>query len=217
MYDQIPNLNNELPALPVTGDKAPEFTIQSAQGTIRFPEMCKGQWCIFFAHPANFTSAWRMYSTLMALKERWVTERNTKLIALSTEPIRQFDWSDKVRRYIGIFLHAQVIEDTDLEVANLYGMASGRRKLAGNDRLAFFIDPEGVIRLILHRPLKSIELAMLDLEKQLDILQGNLAREAAMERSEENNSLTLETPDFDAEIFKKPKPAYFTKKDYNFN
>jgi alkyl hydroperoxide reductase subunit AhpC len=165
----VPNIT-----LPLVGQHAPAFDAHTLRGPVQFPAYGKGCWCIFFSHPANFTSAWTMYSTFLALKERWFDERNTKLLALTNEPVRQHEFSDKVRRYIGIYLKAPLIYDADYRIANLYGMASARRKINGFDRLAFIIDPEGVIQLILHNPLPSIECAVINLQIELDRLQGNL-------------------------------------------
>ena len=145
----------DYPQLPKIGDAAPRFQVHTQKGLVSFPDFSRGYWCIFFAHPANYTSAWRMYSNFLAMKERWLDERNTKLLVLSNESIRQNDWSDIVRRYLSIFLKAPVIEDTDHQVAALYGMSSGRRILPPNDRLLYIIDPGGIIRLIVPRPLPS--------------------------------------------------------------
>jgi peroxiredoxin 2/4 len=199
--------------LPQVGDLAPAFTIETQKGLLRFPEFSEGCWCIFFAHPANFTSAWWMYSTFLALKERWFNARNTKMLTLSNEPVRQNDWSDKVRRYIGIYLKAPVIEDLEFNIANQYGMASGRRKLPGFDRLAFIIDPEGVIRVIIHNPLPSIESAILELERELDRLQGKVI---AASDPNDGKPVVLERPDAVTADYK-PRPAYFPKKKINLN
>jgi alkyl hydroperoxide reductase subunit AhpC len=157
-----------------------------------------------------------MYSTFLALKERWFAARNTRLVALSNEDIRLNDWSDKVRRYIGIYLKAPVIEDLDFSIADRFGMASGRRKQPGFDRLAFIIDPDGIIRLIMHNPLPSIENAVLELEKELDRLQGNVPVPA-----ETTPAHTLESLDIpeksDAVEEYKPKPAYFKRNRQNQN
>lgn len=203
--------------LPNIGDQAPGFEFDTPKGLTRFPDYCAGCWCIFFAHPANFTSAWRMYSTFLALKERWFNARNTKLLALSNEPVRQNDWSDKVRRYIGIYLKAPVIEDLDFSLANLYGMASGRRKQAGFDRLAIIIDPEGAIRLILHNPLPSIENAIIDLEHQLDLLQGKceVPVENPVFKPLHLSEIEEKADANDKEY--KPKPAYFRRNKINPN
>ncbi|MBK8193043.1 MAG: redoxin domain-containing protein [Lewinellaceae bacterium] len=197
------------PNLPQSGDSAPYFEFSTPQGLIRFPDYSRGFWCVFFAHPANFTSAWTMFSAFLAKKERWLNERNTKVLALSTEPMRENDWSDKARRFIGIHLKAPVLEDLDFSIANLYGMASGRRPHPGCNRLAFIIDPEGVIRHIITRPLMpDIESALIEIETLFDRLQGNLIEET-------NPPLeplgAMEQSDATGEIYK-TKPARFPRK-----
>jgi alkyl hydroperoxide reductase subunit AhpC len=185
------------------------------KGLIRFPEYCEGCWCIFFAHPANFTSAWTMFSAFLALKERWLNERNTKILALTNESIRQNNWSDKARRYIGIYWKGPVIEDLDFRIANLYGLASGRRPKAGNDRLAFIIDPDRIIRMIITRPLPNIETALLDIEKKLDQLQGKIAEDQPSTQKDHLAGVE-EGSDAQGEVYK-PKPAHFSKKNISHN
>lgn len=204
------------PLLPQVGDLAPDFAVPTQKGLVNFPEYSAGHWCIFFAHPANFTAAWTMYSTFLALKERWFNSRNTKLLALSNEPLRLDDWSGKVRRYIGIYLGAPVVEDLDFTIAHQYGMASGRRRLPGHDRLAFIIDPEGVIRLIVDNLQPSIEFAILNLEHELNRLQGKVVDldsnpDDALEALLEVNDLSDAVPNYQT------RPAYFRKDKFNPN
>jgi alkyl hydroperoxide reductase subunit AhpC len=165
---------------------------------------------VFFAHPANFTSAWTMFSAFLAKKERWLNERNTKAIGLSTVPISQNDWSDKARRFVGIHLKAPVLEDLDFRVAKLYGMASGRKIHAGRDRLAFIIDPEGIIRFIITRPLMpDIESALQRIENEFDRLQGNLI-EGFVPQAFESVEVVEHSDATDKHY--KTKPAHFSKK-----
>ncbi|MBK8554709.1 MAG: redoxin domain-containing protein [Lewinellaceae bacterium] len=201
--------------LPQVGDPAPFFSIETPKGAFNFPDYSLGSWCIFFAHPANFSSAWTMYSAFLAVKERWLTERNAKLLALSTEALSHNNgWSDKARRYIGIYLKAPVVEDLDFTVANLYGMASGSRLQAGYDRVAFIIDPEGIIRMIINRPLPSIETTIQDIQDEFDRMMGNVGSKPVL--PVEINSPTLEVPDAISGGYK-PRPAYFRKNKLNLN
>jgi alkyl hydroperoxide reductase subunit AhpC len=173
---------------------------------VRFPEYSAGNWCVFFVHPANFTSAWRMYSTFLSLKERWFDSRNTNLIGISNEPVGQHEWSDKMRRYLGIYLKTPVIEDLDFSIATRYGMASRRRlHLPQFNRLGYIIDPAGIIRLIIQNPLPSIENAIIDLEHELDRLQGIISPPPP-ERPREVPEVSDVTSDY------RPRPAYFSKK-----
>lgn len=199
-----------VPKLPEIGDYVPSFEVETEKGVLRFPEYSSGSWCIFFAHPANFTSAWTMFSAFLAMKERWLNERNTKVLALANEPLRHNNqWADKARRYIGIYLKAPVIEDLDFSIAKQFGLASGRRPQPGCDRLALIIDPQGIVRMIIHRPLPNIENALMEIELELDRLQGNLTRQEEQ---------PLETPLHVAELSDavdiryKTDPAYFVQK-----
>ncbi|MGB4984976.1 MAG: redoxin domain-containing protein, partial [Erysipelotrichaceae bacterium] len=40
---------------PLIGDDAPQFTANTTQGEINFPQDYKGKWVILFSHPADFT------------------------------------------------------------------------------------------------------------------------------------------------------------------
>ena len=196
--------------LPKVGMYAPYFEAQTEKGLIQFPEYSQGCWCIIFAHPANFTSAWTMFSAFLALKERWLTERNTRILAISNESIRQNNFSDKARRYLGIYLKAPVIEDLDFTIANVYGMASTRRPRPGCDRLAYVIDPEGRIRMIITRPLlPNIESALEEIEKKLDRLQRNIEDQEEVQLA--LNVESHEQSDALAEVYK-TKPAHFSRK-----
>jgi peroxiredoxin 2/4 len=208
-----PDYHNNLPNV---GDKAPVFEVMTSKGLISYPDVSEGCWCIFFAHPANFTSAWSMYSSFLAIKERWFNSRNTKLLALSNEPMRSNnEFQDKIRRYVGIYLKAPIVEDLDFSVANLYGMAYGRRTQTGFDRVIFIIDPQGVIRLIIRRPLPNIENAIQDLERELDRMQGNDALSIKLPNNPADLVNVTEIPDVPQKS--KPKPAYFSRKELNLN
>jgi peroxiredoxin 2/4 len=196
--------------LPQVGDPAPYFEASTEKGILRFPDYSMGNWCVLFAHPANFTSAWSVFSAFVAFKERWLNERNTRVVAVTNEHIRQNnDWSDKARRYIGIYLRAPVVEDLDFRITHLYGLASSRRPQPGCERLALIIDPEGIIRMIIHRPLPNIESAISDIEKQLDRLQRNVAEQ---EECPSEPQLQVAEQSDACEAVYKPRPAYLIRK-----
>lgn len=37
------------------GDIAPDFDIETTEGTINFHDWAKGSWVFFFSHPADYT------------------------------------------------------------------------------------------------------------------------------------------------------------------
>ena len=92
-------------------------------------------------------------------------------------------------------------------------VASGRRPQPGCDRLALIIDPEGIVRLIIHRPLPNIESALLDIERELDRLQGKVV---------ENEANGFDPLDVIEQLdatgkFYKAEPAYFPRTKINQN
>ncbi|MBL7826290.1 MAG: redoxin domain-containing protein [Saprospiraceae bacterium] len=205
---------NQLPNLPQVGDVAPAFEVQTTKGCVRFPDYNDGGWCIIFAHPANFTSAWTMFSAFLAMKERWLNERNTKVLAITNESLKpNNDWSDKARRFIGIYLKAPVIEDLDFQLSRMFGLASGRRPQPGLDRLALIIDPQGIIRMIIHRPLPNIESALLDIERELDRLQK---QDGNPVESKPQIEVVMEQSDASGLVYK-AKPAHFPRKRFAHN
>jgi peroxiredoxin (alkyl hydroperoxide reductase subunit C) len=134
------------------------------------------------------------------------------VLALSNEVLRpNNDWSDKARRFIGIRLKAPVIEDLDFRIARMYGLASGRRPQQGLERLALIIDPTGIVRLIIHRPLPNIEDALTEITRELDRLQGYPIAEPSLDNTE-----VLEQPDRILGEYQ-PKIAYFPKKKLDLN
>jgi peroxiredoxin (alkyl hydroperoxide reductase subunit C) len=214
------NMSDNVIRLPQVGDVAPGFEAFSTKGRILFPQFCRNNWCILFAHPANFTSAWQMYSAFLTLKERWLSERNAKLIALSSESLRTSNaWSDTARRYLGIYLKTPVIEDLDFRISNLYGIASGRRPVQAFDRLAFIIDPAGIIRMIINRPLYNIESAILHIQQEFDQLQRN----SLAARVDANMNDLVREPIPEVSDLPEPpdawsmKPAYFRRSRLIFN
>ena len=200
---------------PQIGDPAPYFEVETTRGLIQFPDYSAGHWCILFAHPANFTTAWQMFSVFLSKKEGWLDERNTKVIGLTNVPFRQNDWTQKAQRYVGIYLKGPVIEDLNCRIAKLYGIASGRRPLPGCDRLALIVDPNGIIRLIIHRPLPNIEEALLEIEQKLEQLQGSPTPDQPSSASDATIFApggTIERPDSAGDIYT-VKPAYFPRKN----
>jgi peroxiredoxin (alkyl hydroperoxide reductase subunit C) len=209
-------MSKPISPLPQIGDPAPPFEFEVGGETLRFPAYSRGYWCIFFAHPANFTATWTMFSAFLAMKERWLNERNTKVLGLSNVPIGQNGWSNKARRFIGIYLKAPVLEDLDFRIAKLYGLASGRRPQPGCDRLALIMDPEGIVRLIIHRPMPNIESALLDIERELDRLQGKTEEDGLNSVPQRPPLETAEQSDAEGQHYQ-PKPAYFSRKKLSPN
>lgn len=209
-----PNTN-----LPQIGDAAPAFEAMTNKGPVAFPgHFGDGNWTIFFAHPANFTGAWVMYSTFLALKEKYFTDRNCKLLGLFSQPNvpdAEGTWAEKARRYLGIYLKAPVVDDADLKIAGIYGMVIGRLRQSGHDRVAYVIDPGGIIRGIISGPF-TLQSVVDDLEKTINRLQG-INEPEPLPIDPKSLIEMQEKADQVHSGFYKTKPAYFPKKELGAN
>jgi len=71
------------------GDTAPDFTIQSTEGNIKFHDYIGSSWCFFFSHPADFTPVCTTEIGRTAKLAKEFETRNTKPLGLSTDTVEE--------------------------------------------------------------------------------------------------------------------------------
>lgn len=168
-------LNNEnektLPSMPRIGDKAPDFKALTTTGPIQFSQYNKGNWVVMFSHPADFTPVCTTEMSTFAKEKNFFAKRNTKLLGLSIDSIHShLAWVNNVRENTGIYMDFPIIADLDMKVAKLYGMLHPGESATAAVRAVFFIDPKGVIRLIMYYPL-NVGRNMAEIQRVLIALQ----------------------------------------------
>jgi len=147
------------------GDTAPDFSAETTQGPIRFHEWLGNSWGILFSHPKDFTPVCTTELGYMAKLKPDFERRNVKIIGLSVDPVDDHKrWSQDIRETQGHEPDYPMIGDTDLKVAQLYGMlpagagdsCSGR---TANDNMTvrnvFVIGPDKKIKLIIVYPMST--------------------------------------------------------------
>ena len=140
--------------MPRIGDKAPEFEATTTKGPLKFSDFNKGSWVIMFSHPADFTPVCTTELTEFARQKDFFTSMNTKLIGLSIDSIHShLAWVNNVKEKLGVYMDFPIIADLDMSVAKKYGMLHPGESVTAAVRAVFFIDPDGIIRLILYYPL----------------------------------------------------------------
>ncbi|MBK7477961.1 MAG: peroxiredoxin [Haliscomenobacter sp.] len=148
------NQTIQKPNMPLIGEKAPDFTAVTTLGPITFSEFNKESWVIMFSHPADFTPVCTTELSAFAVDKDFYAKHHTKLIGLSIDSIHShLAWVNNVREKTGVYMDFPIIADLDMKVANLYGMLHPNASTTAAVRAVFFIDPNGVIRLILYYPL----------------------------------------------------------------
>jgi alkyl hydroperoxide reductase subunit AhpC len=150
--------------LPI-GSDAPDFQAQTTEGSIRFHERLGNSWGVMFSHPKDFTPVCTTELGYMARIEPEFTQRNTKLIGLSIDPVDNHSkWAVDIEETQGAKVTYPMIGDTDLKVAKLYNMlpaeeagTSEGRTAADNAtvRSVFVIGPDKKIKLMMTYPMTT--------------------------------------------------------------
>jgi len=157
----IPAVNQ----IPRINDTAPDFTAETTQGTINFHEWIGNGWAILFSHPKDFTPVCTTELGYMAGLQPEFAKRNTKIIALSVDPVSDHKkWSADIEETQGHRVNYPMIGDPELRIAKLYGMlpAESGNTSAGRTptdnatvRTVFVIGPDKKIKLQLSYPMST--------------------------------------------------------------
>jgi len=147
-------------AMPCIGDAAPEFQAITTQGNINFPSDFKGNWVIFFSHPADFTPVCTSEFMTFGAQINKFAEVNCKLLGLSIDGLySHIAWLRTIKEKIeyngmkNVEITFPLIEDITMEVAKKYGMIQPGESQTKAVRAVFFVDPKGIIRAIIYYPL----------------------------------------------------------------
>ncbi len=145
--------------MPRIGDKAPQFTAVTTQGTINFPSDYAGKWAILFSHPADFTPVCTTEFMTFAKMDQEFKDLNCQLVGLSVDGLfSHIAWLRNIKEKIeykgmkNMEITFPLIEDLSMNVANLYGMIQPGNSTTSAVRAVFFVDPQGVIRTIMYYP-----------------------------------------------------------------
>ena len=147
------------------GDEAPNFTVETTEGTINFHDWIGDGYAILFSHPKDFTPVCTTELGYMAGLKPEFDKRSTKVIGLSIDSVEDHNaWLSDIEETQGHAVNYPLIGDTDLEVAKLYDMihpnASGAAKsrtAADNAtiRSVFVVGPDKLIKLIITYPMST--------------------------------------------------------------
>ena len=147
------------------GDEAPNFTVETTEGTINFHDWIGDGYAILFSHPKDFTPVCTTELGYMAGLKPEFDKRDTKVIGLSIDSVDDHNaWLNDIEETQGHAVNYPLIGDSNLEVAKLYDMihpnASGtakERTPADNAtiRSVFIIGPDKLIKLIITYPMST--------------------------------------------------------------
>ena len=146
-------------------DTAPDFTVETTQGTVNFHEWIGDGWAILFSHPKDFTPVCTTELGYMAKLAPEFAARNCKVIGLSVDPVSSHGkWAGDIEETQGYAVNFPMIGDPELKVAKLYDMlpadsgnTSEGRTAATNAtvRTVFIVGPDKKIKLMLIYPMST--------------------------------------------------------------
>ncbi|HQW04987.1 MAG: peroxiredoxin [Flavobacteriales bacterium] len=167
-------------SMPRIGDPAPDFEALTTHGPLKFSDYIKDSWTILFSHPADFTPVCTTELSGFAENKEWFAKHNTKLIGESIDSIHSHvAWVQAVREKTGVYMDFPIIADIDMKVAKLYGMLHENASSTAAVRAVFFIDPKGIIRLVMYYPL-NVGRNMEEIMRVLEAMQTADANGCAM-------------------------------------
>lgn len=135
------------------GDVAPDFTIETTDGAIRFHEWIGDSWAVLFSHPKDFTPVCTTELGELAKRKPEFDKRNTKVIGLSVDSVTDHKrWAGDIEETQGAALNFPLIGDPDRKVANLYDMIHPNANDTLTVRSVYIIGPDKKIKLILTYP-----------------------------------------------------------------
>ncbi|MET1069793.1 MAG: peroxiredoxin [Pseudomonas prosekii] len=145
------------------GDEAPDFTVESTEGTLNFHQWIGDKWAILFSHPKDFTPVCTTELGYMAGLKPEFDKRNTKVVGLSVDPVSNHaSWAKDIEETQGHAVNYPMIGDENLVVAKLYDMihpnASGGARTAVDNatvRSVFIIGPDKKVKAMLIYPMSA--------------------------------------------------------------
>lgn len=148
----------EIISIPLIGDAAPSFKVQSTKGEINFPDDYWQKWVILFSHPSDFTPV--CTSELMSFENmsHKFKDLNCELLGLSVDGLNShISWLKEIKNIKykdmqNVDISFPIISDVGMEIAKKYGMVSRNPNITKTIRAVFIIDPKHFVRAILYYP-----------------------------------------------------------------
>lgn len=162
--------------VPVLGEKAPSFSVQTTNGNINFPKDFGRSWKILFSHPEDFTPVCSSEVLELAYMEEEFNKLNAKFLVLSVDSLdRHRDWKNALEEidYLGrgkVKINVPLATDRQYKVSRQYGMIHNASSDKRTVRGVFIIDPDNVIQSIVYYPM-TVGRSMDEIKRSLIALQ----------------------------------------------
>jgi alkyl hydroperoxide reductase subunit AhpC len=147
------------------GQTVPDFEADTTEGRIKFHDWIGDSWAVLVSHPKDFTPVCTTELGTMAGLKAEFDKRNTKVIAISVDPVTSHTkWSEDIRETQGQAPNYPMIGDPTLAISKLYGMLPAATEGTSEGRTAadnmtvrnvFVIGPDKKVKLFLAYPMTT--------------------------------------------------------------
>ncbi len=135
------------------GDIAPDFEVESTEGTIRFHEWIGDGWAVLFSHPKDFTPVCTTELGEVAKLRDEFEKRGVKVLGLSVDPVSDHkEWAKDIEETQGQALNFPLLGDPDRKVSDLYDMIHPNANDTLTVRSVFVVGPDKKIKLTITYP-----------------------------------------------------------------
>ena len=147
------------------GQTVPDFEADTTEGRIKFHDWIGDSWAVLVSHPKDFTPVCTTELGTMAGMKGEFDKRNTKVIAISVDPVGSHSkWSDDIRETQGHAPNYPMIGDPTLAISKMYGMLPAATEGTSEGRTAadnmtvrnvFVIGPDKKVKLFIAYPMTT--------------------------------------------------------------
>lgn len=145
--------------IPLIGEPAPQFTAESTQGPLTFPDNNNRKWTILFSHPADFTAVCSSEILELAAMQEDFEKLDTRLMVISTDAVSShIEWvksleTIKYKNREPVRIKFPLISDKSLEISKKYGMLHASSSTTKDVRGVFIIGPDDKIHATFFYPM----------------------------------------------------------------
>ncbi len=151
--DANSSATNDTQAVVRIDEPAPEFEARATTGRVRLSDF-RGQWLVFFSHPADFTPVCTSEFLSFQANLNAFDAAGAQLLGLSVDSLyAHIAWVKDIEARFGVRVSFPVIEDISMSVSRIYGMIHDGSTDTATVRSLFIIDPNGILRASIHYPM----------------------------------------------------------------
>lgn len=153
--DTYPQTESAAPQLPLIGDPAPDFDVETTHGQLKLSDL-KGKWVVLFSHPADFTPVCTTEFIGFAERSKEFDERNVQLVGNSVDSVfSHLAWVHAIKEKQGVEINFPIIADLEMTVAKKYGMIHPVSNGTAAVRAVFVIDDQSIVRAMIYYPMNA--------------------------------------------------------------